>query len=139
MGLIRINKDPSRRDLRLFAGVWLPLFFFFVGFQIWRKTGALVVAAEVWAAAAAGCLVCLASPRAARAVYVGLSYVTFPIGFVVSHVVVAVTFFAVVTPVGLLLRLFGHDTLKRRFDAGASTYWTKRLDRASAERYFRQY
>jgi len=45
---------------------------------------------------------------------------------IVSPIVMALLFFAVVTPVGLLMRLFGKDPMQRRFEAKAETYWIPR-------------
>jgi hypothetical protein len=41
-------------------------------------------------------------------------------------VVMMVVFFAVVTPVGFVLRLAGRDRLRLRADRRASTYWIAR-------------
>jgi hypothetical protein len=45
---------------------------------------------------------------------------------VVSPVALAIVFFGVVTPTGLLMRLFGKDLLGLRFDRNAASYWVKR-------------
>lgn len=45
---------------------------------------------------------------------------------VVSPVVLGILFFAVFTPMGQAMRLFGWDAMKRRFEPAAPTYWTRR-------------
>ena len=45
---------------------------------------------------------------------------------VVNPVVLAMLFFTVVTPTGLLLRLLGKDSLRLRRDARAASYWIHR-------------
>lgn len=45
---------------------------------------------------------------------------------IVSPVVLGILFFAVFTPMGTLMRLFGGDPLRLRFDAKAATYWIER-------------
>src|SRR3982074_3824533 len=47
-------------------------------------------------------------------------------GRVVSPVVLGVIFFAIFTPVGLVMRAFGRDTMCRRFEPGQPSYWTQR-------------
>jgi hypothetical protein len=37
------------------------------------------------------------------------------------------------------MRLFGYDPMHRRFDPAAETYWAKRDEEATVERYFRQF
>jgi Saxitoxin biosynthesis operon protein SxtJ len=44
----------------------------------------------------------------------------------VQPIVLGLLFFVTVTPIGLLMRLAGHDPLSRRFDPDAETYWIAR-------------
>jgi hypothetical protein len=44
----------------------------------------------------------------------------------ISPIVLAVMFFATVTPMGLVLRALGKDPLRLRFDPEASSYWIER-------------
>ena len=48
------------------------------------------------------------------------------LGRVVSPIVLGVIFFAVFTPVGVLMRAFGRDAMCRRFELAARSYWVKR-------------
>ena len=66
-------------------------------------------------------------------------YVTFPIGLVLSHVIIAFIYYVVLTPAGLLLRLFKGDLLARAYDPSATTYWIKRTPQTDTSRYFRQF
>jgi hypothetical protein len=43
-----------------------------------------------------------------------------------SSIVMAVLFFIVVTPIGLIMRLVGRDPLRLRLERKASTYWVTR-------------
>ena len=45
---------------------------------------------------------------------------------IVSPIALGILFFLVVTPTGLLMRLFGKDPLRLRFDPDADSYWIKR-------------
>ncbi len=45
---------------------------------------------------------------------------------IVSPVALGVLFFCVVTPTGILMRLFGKDLLRLRFDPAARSYWIER-------------
>jgi len=50
----------------------------------------------------------------------------FLLGAIVTPVVMALLFFLVVTPVGLLMRLAGKDTLRRRGPRKGDSYWIVR-------------
>ncbi|HUT88042.1 MAG TPA: SxtJ family membrane protein [Thermoguttaceae bacterium] len=137
MSIIRINRDPTRLQLFVFGLAWL-LFFGVVGALVWGRGGASLVALGMGAAAVIVPLVGMVCPRFLRMVYLGMAYAAFPIGFVVSHLLLAVVYYLVLTPTGLLMRAFGHDPMGRRFDPGASSYWVPRKGPPSADRYFRQ-
>ncbi len=78
-------------------------------------------------------------PPGNRPLFVLMSLVTYPIGFVVSHLALAILFFGVLTPVGLLFRLLGRDPLARRFEPDQPSYWVS-LPRVTSKRdYFRQF
>ncbi len=45
---------------------------------------------------------------------------------VVNPIVLGIMFYLVVTPTGLLMRLFGKDSLKLKFDRNVDSYWIAR-------------
>ncbi|MEE8450820.1 MAG: SxtJ family membrane protein [Thermoguttaceae bacterium] len=137
MSLIRINKNPSRRELALFGLIWL-VFFGVVGGIVWGKSESTTAASAIWAMAVVVPVVGGIVPSLMRLVYLGMCYASFPIGFVVSHVILAIVYYLVMTPIGLLMRMFGHDPMQRRFDRDAETYWIPRKQPDRMERYFRQ-
>src|SRR5262245_54170665 len=51
------------------------------------------------------------------------------LGFVVSHVILTLFFFLVITPIGLIARMVGKDFLRLKLDPGASSYWLPREPR----------
>jgi hypothetical protein len=138
MNLIRIDHDPSRRKLALFGVFWL-LLWAVLGAIVLRRTGCLPAAAAVWAAALLVAVVGWIAPGLMRIVYLGMAYATLPVGLVVSPLILAVVYYAVLTPTGLLMRLLGYDPMQRRFDRDAQTYWLPRQQQDDVSRYFRQF
>jgi hypothetical protein len=136
MSLVRINRNPSGRQLAVFAAAWFALLALW-GTASWVR-GRHGVAEALWVLACAAPLAGAASPRILRQVFVGLSYATFPVGFAVSHVVLAFVFFLVLTPIGLAMRVLGYDPLARRLDPAARSYWKSRDGTRPVESYFDQ-
>jgi ABC-type uncharacterized transport system permease subunit len=97
-----------------------------------------VLAESLWATAAVVPLAGVASRTLLRLAYVGMSYVTFPVGFVASYIVLALVYFLALTPIGLTMRLFGHDPLSRKFEPDAASYWKPRSKNKTPESYFNQ-
>lgn len=136
MALIRINRNPSRRQLAAFGLAWLVVLAA-AGAGSWHH-GRHGVAEAAWALALAVPLAGAALPGALRALYVGLSLAAYPIGFVVSHVALAAVYYLALAPIGLTMRLLRYDPLGARFDRGARTYWTTRGGTKTAQDYFKQ-
>lgn len=138
MALISVNTDPSRRELRQFGCIWLGFFILLGAVARW-KFGQPGVALGLWGAAVAVPLVGWFVPAFMRLIFVGMSFAAFPIGFVVSHIVLAVVYYAVLTPVGLAMRIVHYDPMDRNFDEDRSSYWMKRDPNPDPKQYFRQY
>src|SRR5689334_9550650 len=121
--MIPLNLKPTERQLRLFGGVWLPLFLALLGgLWLWRHgSGWMSAAVAVSIVAIVSAVVGWIAPRAMRPVFVGLILITWPIGWVVSHVILAVIFFGVMTPLGWIMRLTGRDPMQRKLDPAATT------------------
>lgn len=85
-------------------------------------------APRLWALAVAGAALAAALVRAE--LLAPLHRVWFKLGLllhrIVSPVVLALLFYGVVTPTGLILRALGKDPLRLRFDRGAASYWIPR-------------
>ncbi len=138
MSLIQINRNPTIRELRIFGAGFL-VFFALVGWGVYRRTGLLPAAGAVWALAILVPVIGLIVPEVLRLAYLGLTYATFPIGFVISHTVLAIVYYLVLTPIGLILRLCGRDPLQRRRNPQAQTYWVPHVPTTDVRRYFRQF
>tara|TARA_B100000073_G_scaffold273971_1_gene233833 strand:- start:179 stop:571 length:393 start_codon:yes stop_codon:yes gene_type:complete len=46
------------------------------------------------------------------------------LGAIVSPIVMGVVYFGVITPIGLIMKLFGKDVLNLKIDTNKNTYWT---------------
>ena len=56
-------------------------------------------------------------------IWMGFSIV---IGFFVSRLIILILFYAVLTPIGLTMRLFGKDMLDQKIDKNCKSYWCER-------------
>ena len=54
------------------------------------------------------------------------------LGSIVSPIIMGIVYFAVVTPIGVLMRLLGKDLLKTTKTKSISTYWMKRDEKQTS-------
>ena len=139
MALIALKTDPSRRDLFLFGCVWAPLFCGVLGVASWDAGDGNSIAYTLWVVGAILALMGALRPRWIRPLFISAIYLTAPLGWLVTHAILAFLFYAVVTPIGLALRLIGRDPLKRRFEPQSETYWVAADRDRDVEGYFRQF
>jgi hypothetical protein len=134
--MITANFRPDERQLRQFAWIALPGFCLF-GWLALRWTGSTSAALGL---AAVGALVAVVGsflPRAVLPVYVGLMALAYPIGFVVSELLLRAIYYGAFTPLGLLFRALRRDPLSLRKPQTGS-YWRRRRQRTDPLAYFRQ-
>jgi hypothetical protein len=136
--MVTLDLHPHRRTLRGFARLWFPLFVVVLGSVLRWRFDLPTAATAAWVAGGALAVAAIASEPVARAVFVTLTIVTYPIAVVVSTVLLALMFFAVMTPLGWWLRRRGHDPLRLRGRAAAS-HWVSYEQDDDPRRAVRQF
>lgn len=136
--MIDLNWKPTDKDLRVFATAALVVALIF-SVTIYTKIGVTDLVKGLLATGGAVFALGMVWPRSLKYLYIGLSILAFPIGFVVGNVLMALVYYLLVTPIGLIFKLLGKDLLHRKLDPQASTYWIKRPPPSEPARYFRQF
>ena len=135
MPLIDFPRDPSEKQLRQFGcltGILLPCLLGWwvgLGWPFWAGSAIGLVAAAV------GWL----QPRWLRPIFLGLTWLTLPLGLILGEVLLAIIFFLVVSPIAWLRRWLQPDPLARRWDRQRTSYWIPRPPTRPDQDYFRQF
>ena len=145
--MIEIDLHPDPRTLRQFGWIalagfgllatlaWNEWLMFAGGLGAWRQT----VAGGLASLAALTACFSLVYPKANLPIYLGLTVLAYPIGFVLSYVIMGTIFYLLLAPVGLFFRLTGRDPLMRRFEPESDSYWVDARPPRASESYFRQF
>ncbi len=100
----------------------------FAVISLWPLTGGGGV--RIWALAIAALF--LAAALARPTILRPLSRLWFRFGLllgrIISPIVMAVVFCVAITPTALIVRAFGKDLLRLKFDPDAESYWIRRAD-----------
>jgi hypothetical protein len=130
--------NPTVRALRQFAGAWL-IFFMAVGVfrYVARGQHQLGIALGLMAIVVGG--MGLIWPAAVRWLFVGATVLAFPIGWVVSHIMLAVMYYGIITPLALWFRIRGRDLLSRKPAPRRASFWAPKHTPEDMRTYFRQY
>ncbi len=141
--MMKIDLNPRPAVLRQFAWfallglpaiAWLVLrlagAFSWSHWSLWAAAGIAVLQLGAFLAGAAG---------PTRWLFVGLTVIALPIGFVLSQILMAVVFYLVVTPIGLVFRTMGRDVLGRRPAPNQASFWHDRGPQRPRTSYFKLY
>lgn len=132
-----VKWQPDSRELRRFAVAMLIGFSLLGLLSAWRVGGINIGSIVLW-----GIGVFLATaafvPGLGRVAYLAVYLPTSIIGYVVSHVILALMFFFVITPLGIILRLMGKDLLQQRRQK-PKTGWMPVKDVKTGDSYYRQF
>ncbi len=138
MSLVEFKNDPTDREVRQFAQLWLPAACF--ALALWATYRLHNVSATVFAAVGLlSLLLGISRPNWMRWVYVAWTAAAFPLAWLVAYASAAAIYFLLIVPIGLVLRIAGHDSLARQFDREAQSYWTPRPVEADRQQHFRQF
>jgi hypothetical protein len=129
---------PTARALRQFAGAWLVFFLAFGAHQYLVRKHLTFGLVLIGLALAIG-LLGLIKPGAVRWLFVGWMVVAFPIGWLISLLMLLLMFYGLITPVALFFRMRGRDLLRRKRAPAAATFWLPKHMPQDVRSYFRQY
>jgi len=139
MALVSLNLKPSDKQLREFGIAALVMCAVLGGLLFWKGT---VAGLGLGVFCAAGVVVFVLSRVAAglvRPIYLALIVATFPIGWVISHAVMAIFYYVIIGGTGLVFKLIGRDPLCRKIDRQAESYWVEYKHHRTAKDYFHQF
>jgi len=137
MNFSDIPRNPDNRMLRQFAGLWI-LFFGGIALSQYSRshntTAAIVIGALAFCVGVPG----LFLPRLLKPIFVGWMILAFPIGWLVSRMILLLLYFGMFAPVGFVLRVLGHDPLRMK-KPDVESYWEEKTQQTSLRRYLKQF
>ena len=144
MAVIDLNLEPTNRQLRQFGLIALfamPIIgWLYLGKptpSTWepihiQRLGLLVVVGMAFG------VVGWIRPSLLKWIFIGLSVITFPIGFVLGEVIMLTIYSIAFVPVAVLFRCIRRDALQRKIDRSGKTYWQRKDPARSTKSYYRQ-
>lgn len=126
------NIKSTKKELRSFS-----IIFFLVSFVIAWYSGSQAVYFLILAGGFA--LAAIFTPKfivPLHKVWMGVGII---LGAIVSRIILILVFFLVVTPIGILAKLFGKDFLKLKLDKPRLSYWEYREKQEAKEDYLKQF
>ena len=131
--------DTSSKEIRKF-GLVIAIALGVIGSFVYVNFGNFDVVGWMWGVGLLFIILGFIFPSVLRPIYKIWMLLAFFIGGIVSRVILTVLFYVVLTPTGLVLRLFGKDILNEKFDKRRESYWVKKdLSGHTKEQYGKMY
>lgn len=128
---------PDTRMLRQFACLWTV---FFAGIAVYQVAFAdrFLLGTVLGVLAITVGPIGMVRPLAIKPIFVGWIVAAFPVGWLLSLMMLGALFYGIFTPLGWVFRLVGRDALALKPRPDLDTYW---LPKPAIEpaRYFRTY
>ena len=132
--MLRLKENP--REWQKFVAVMGTAANLFAWMFWWRGRLPLAVPVTTAILAVIVLAAALIRPRWFRGFYRAGMTVSYLFGQIVGKVMLTVFFFLVLTPLGLLLRLFGKDLLGLKRSSGTKTWWQPARNSRDFDRMF---
>jgi len=115
--------DQSRRALRRFAITVGSVILLLGAVLLWRNRGVswLLISIGAGLFLAAGL-----APSSLKWVHGPWMIASLALGWIVTRILLTIAFFFVITPIGLLQRLWGKSAIEVAFTPNSASYWQRR-------------
>lgn len=131
------NIESGKKDLRNFGIIMAVALSLIGSYLFWKESNYYP---HIFGIAVAFLLLGLLLPVVLKPVHKVWMTISILLGWVMTRLILSVLFYLLVTPMGLLFRLFGKRFLNTKIDKDAESYWVMREESASKkEDYERQF
>jgi large-conductance mechanosensitive channel len=127
------KSKPHKKELRKFTITICAALSIIGGIILWQKgdTGFIFLAVGLLFLFSG-----LIKPELLGPIYKVWMAFSLMLGFVMNHLILALMYYIVITPIGILMRVLRKDPLQTRLDRNTKSYWLQRTNEDfSKEKY----
>ena len=130
------NIKSEKSDLRKFGITIGVILLIIAGFLFWKEKESFQILLTFGVTL---CILGIAIPFILKPIYwVWMIFATI-LGWIMTRVILSLLFYMILTPIGLISRLFGKQFLELKWNKTDSTYWNYRSKRLNRESYEKQF
>ena len=131
------NIKSEKSDFRKFGITIGVILLIIAGFLFWKEKESFQILLTFGVTL---CILGIVIPFILKPIYwVWMIFATI-LGWIMTRVILSLLFYIIVTPIGLILRLFGKQFLELRWDKSKESYWNFRTnEHLKKENYEKQF
>ena len=130
------NIKSKKTDLRKFGITIGVILLIIAGFLFWKEKESFQILLII---GVTFCILGIVIPFILKPIYwVWMIFATI-LGWIMTRVILSLLFYMILTPIGLISRLFGKQFLELKWNKTDSTYWNYRSKKLNRESYEKQF
>ena len=130
------NIKSEKSDIRKFGITIGIILMIIAGFLFWKEKESFQILLTV---GLIFCVLGIAIPVVLKPVYwIWMIFATI-LGWIITHVILSLLFYIIITPIGLIPRFFGKQFLELKWDKSKNSYWNYRSSKTEKASYEKQY
>ena len=131
------NIKSEKSDWRKFGITIGVILLIIAGFLFWKEKESFQILLTFGITL---CILGIAIPFILKPIYWVWMIVSTILGWSMTRVILSLLFYVILTPIGLILRLFGKQFIELRWDNSESSYWNYRnIQQIVKENYEKQF
>ena len=130
------NIKSEKSDLKKFGITIGILLMIIAGILFWKEKESFQIFLTIGAVL---CVFSVVIPVILKPIYwIWMIFATI-LGWIMTRVILSILFYVIITPIGLISRLFGKQFLELKWNEKNSTYWNYRSDKLDKRSYEKQF
>jgi hypothetical protein len=131
------NLKTSRKELRNFGIILFFIFVLIAGLMFWRAKSSWLI---LFCIGLLFLFIGLVRPSFLKSFYRVWMAWAFVFGWVMTRIILTISFFVIITPMGLFLRkVLRKDLLDERIEKSKETYWKKHMPVIDRSQYLKRF
>ena len=130
------NIKSEKSDLRKFGITIGILLMIIAGILFWKEKESFQIFLTIGAVL---CVFSVVIPVILKPIYWMWMIFATILGWIMTRVILSILFYVIITPIGLISRLFGKQFLELKWNEKNSTYWNYRSDKLDKRSYEKQF
>jgi hypothetical protein len=130
------NIKSEKNDLRKFGITIGIVLLIITGFLFWKENESFQIFLTIGVVL---CVLGIGLPVILKPIYwIWMIFATI-LGWIMTRVILSLLFYVILTPIGLILRMFGKQFLELKYNNNLNTYWNYRESQTQYNNFEKQF
>jgi uncharacterized membrane protein len=131
------NLDSSAKEIKKF-GLVIMVALTIIASIIYYKSGYSIIINYLLGSGIVLLVSAILSPNILVPIYKVWMSLAFILGSIVSRIILTILFYFLISPIGIIIKIFGNDIINLKIDKERKSYWIKKDEKAKPDEQIRK-